>query len=151
MHACCQTSFLHVSFQPKLISQVSLRPKRNSVSVHLTNFLPFRYFVPVLQPTAVPQQSLSSPSAVPQQSLSSPSAVPQQSLSSLLAVSQQSLSTLSTPVHCKVLMKKNSRLGFSPNITHMTPTEWPHMCKKFRNKQNLKLQLGSESTVFFLF
>ena len=48
MHACCQTNFLHVSFQPKYISQVSLCPKRNSVSVHLTNFLPFRYFVPVL-------------------------------------------------------------------------------------------------------
>ena len=44
-----------------------------------------------------------------------------------------------TPVHCKGLMNKNSRLGFSPNISLIIPTEWPYMCKKFRNKQNLKL------------
>ena len=48
MHACCQSNFLHVSFQPKFISQVSLRPKGNSLSLHFTNFLPFRYFVLVL-------------------------------------------------------------------------------------------------------
>ena len=56
-----------------------------------------------------------------------------------------------TPVHCNVLMKKNCRLGFSPNMSHITPAEWPHMPKNFRNKQILMLQVGRESTVFMLF
>ena len=49
MHAYCQTYSLHVSFQLKYISQVSLWPKQNSVSLHLTKFLLFRYFLPVLK------------------------------------------------------------------------------------------------------
>ena len=51
---------LYVSFQPKYISQVSLWPKQNSVSVHLTNFHPFRYFVPVLLELEQPNSGVQS-------------------------------------------------------------------------------------------